>query len=177
MRVTDTHYFFWKHEFGQWTKRVMTDQQGTNFNCAEQYMMYQKAKLFGDIEIAEMILDEPRPNRQQELGRMVSNFKEEIWNQWKYSIVLSGNILKFTQHSDLKKRLISTYPKVLVEASPYDIIWGVGLAASDDRILDEKNWLGQNLLGQVLMTVRDLLMKDSDYEDNKGTRTFTTPPS
>jgi len=175
MRITNTHYFFWKHEFGQWTKRVMTDQEGTNFNCAEQYMMYQKAKLFGDDIIAELILDEPLPNKQQDLGRKVSNFNKEIWNKWKFSIVLSGNILKFTQHPDLKHHLISTHPKVLVESSPCDIIWGVGLAADDDRILDEKNWKGQNLLGQVLMTVRELLIKDSKNENYQGI--LTPPPS
>lgn len=175
MRVTDTHYFFWKHEFGQWTKRVMTDKEGTHFNCAEQYMMYQKARLFGDDEIAEMILEEPRPNKQQELGRMIANFNQNIWDKWKFSIVLAGNILKFTQHADLKGRLLSTGNKILVEASPYDKIWGVGLSASDDRILDEKNWQGQNLLGQVLMTVRELLIKDSEHENYQGT--LTPPPT
>lgn len=161
MRVTDTHYFFYQHEFGQWTKRMMVDNQGIFYNCCEQYMMYQKAILFGDNEIAEEILEETNPRTQKNLGRKVKNYDQTLWDTWKFNIVFSGNLLKFTQHDDLKKRLIDSYPRKLVEASPVDTIWGVGLAAGNDAILDEKNWRGQNLLGECLMAVRDVLMREN----------------
>ena len=158
MRETDEYYFFWKHQFGHWTKREMLDPDGITYNCCEQYMMYKKAKLFRDSDIAEKILAEPEPSNQQKLGREVSGYNSEIWNENKFGIVWYGNYLKFSQHSDLAERLISTGNKVLAEASPYDLVWGVGYAAESDEILDSENWRGENLLGKVLMSVRSALL-------------------
>lgn len=158
MRETNKYYFFWKHQFGQWSKREIVDEQGTTYNCCEQYMMAQKAKLFKDKRSYFLIMTEERPRQQQELGRFILNFNQKIWDKNKEKIVFEGNLLKFYQHKDLKEKLIATFPKILVEASPFDLIWGVGLEAEDDLILDEKNWKGQNLLGKVLMKVRDEIM-------------------
>lgn len=151
----DDFYFFWKHEFGQWTRRDITDEFGRTYNCCEQYMMFQKSLLFGDYDIADKIMLEKRPSVQQDLGRKVKNFNTEVWDRSKEEIVYMGNLLKFDQHPDLKNRLIRTGYRVLVEASPFDKIWGVGLAESDDAILDPENWQGENLLGEVLMRVRN----------------------
>lgn len=153
-------YFFWKHQFGQWTLRDMKDNEGIVYNCCEQYMMAQKARLFDDISAFEKIMTEKNPEKQKELGRGVRNYNQGIWEENREIIVYEGNTLKFTQHEDLGKRLIATHPAILVEASPYDLVWGVGLSAKDPLILDEKNWRGLNLLGKALMRVREDLIKN-----------------
>lgn len=154
MKETDQFYLFWKHQFGQWTLRDMSDPDGITYNCCEQYMMYKKAKLFSDHEMANQILKEKDPSTQQKLGRQIKGFIPEKWDNHKIGIVWYANYLKFTQHQDLKKRLLATENKILAEASPYDLIWGIGFRANDEMALDEKNWKGQNLLGKVLMSVR-----------------------
>ncbi|MGH1433029.1 MAG: NADAR family protein [Lewinella sp.] len=157
MRETDDYYFFWKHQFGQWTLRNMVDVDGIEYNCCEQFMMYKKAILFGDKAIAQQLLAEKDPSAQQKMGRLIRGFKAELWDKHKLGIVWYGNYLKFTQHPDLQERLLQTGDKILAEASPYDLIWGVGLGAKDDNILDSANWRGQNLLGKTLMSLRALL--------------------
>ncbi|MFK7935018.1 MAG: NADAR family protein [Saprospiraceae bacterium] len=154
MRETDKFYLFWKHQFGQWTLRDIQDTDGKVFNCCEQYMMYKKAELFKDKEIAEKILTENDPSSQQKLGREIKGFIPEIWDANKIGIVWYGNYLKFTQHEDLKKRLLATGNRIMAEASPYDLVWGIGFRAKNDLALDQKNWRGQNLLGKTLMLVR-----------------------
>ncbi len=157
MKETDHYYLFWKHQFGQWTLRDMQDPDGVKYNCCEQYMMYKKAKLFADIEIADKILEESDPSIQQKLGREIKGFDSKIWDNHKIGIVWYGNYLKFTQHQDLADRLLATGNKILAEASPYDLIWGIGFRATDDNALDEIKWRGQNLLGKTLMSVRGAL--------------------
>ena len=157
MKETNQYYLFWKHQFGQWTLRDFQDPDGINYNCCEQYMMYKKAQLFSDLEIAQKILKESNPSNQQKMGREIKNFDPIIWDNHKIGIVLYGNYLKFTQHKDLKERLLATENKTLAEASPYDLIWGIGFRATDEKALDEKNWKGKNLLGKTLMLVRAAL--------------------
>lgn len=157
MRETELYYFFWKHQFGQWTLKDITDPDGKTYNCCEQYMMYKKALLFNDSEMSDKILNEREPALQQKMGREIRNFDAGLWDRNKVGIVWYGNYLKFTQHDDLKKRLLETGNKILVEASPYDLIWGVGLGASDNKILNQNNWKGLNLLGKTLMSVRAAL--------------------
>lgn len=157
MRETENFYFFWKHQFGQWTLRDIVDPEGVKYNCCEQYMMYKKAQLFSDIETAKKILHELEPHNQQNLGREIKNFNSSLWDRNKVGIVWYGNFLKFTQHQDLKERLLATGEKILAEASPYDLIWGVGYRDDDDAILDINNWKGNNLLGKVLMSVRSAI--------------------
>ncbi len=161
MRETEKYYFFYEHQFGQWTKRDIIDPDGVTYNCCEQYMMVKKARLFNDITMAEKILQEPSPYQQQKMGREISGYQQALWDRNKYGIIWFGNYLKFTQHVDLKERLLATGNKILAEASPVDKVWGIGLAADDDHILDETNWTGQNLLGKALMSVRDSLKKSA----------------
>lgn len=120
-------------------------------------MMYKKARLFGDEATAKRILEEPAPANQQKLGRQVSGFDARQWDNHKVGIVWYGNYLKFSQHQDLRMRLLATGNKILAEASPYDLIWGIGYRAKDEKALDPAEWRGQNLLGQVLMSVRSTL--------------------
>lgn len=157
MKETDDFYFFWEHQFGQWTKKEIKDVDGTVYNCCEQYMMAKKALLFNDDATLKKIMETDSPKRQQALGREVKNFEPHIWDQHKYAIVWFANYLKFTQHQDLAQRLINTGDRVLAEASPYDLVWGIGFRAEDPQALDIANWQGQNLLGKVLMSIRDAL--------------------
>jgi ribA/ribD-fused uncharacterized protein len=152
---TDEFYFFWKHEFGQWTKREIVDLLGRRYNCCEQYMMFHKALLLGDFEVATVIMSEQDPKEQQALGRKARGYRQDVWEANRIRIVYEGNMLKFTQHQDLRKRLLDTFPRLLVEASPSDCVWGVGLSEDNPLILNPRNWRGMNLLGAVLTCVRD----------------------
>lgn len=156
MRITQTHVYFWKSYFSQWCKSPFMEDSIT-FQTAEHYMMYHKAKLFGDKEIAAKILNANHPKDVKALGRQVSNFNKDVWDQHCDSIVIKGNLLKFSQNSLLLAQLQVHSDKIFVEASPVDLIWGVGLHENDDLILDESNWTGQNKLGNALTTVAQLL--------------------
>jgi len=152
--------FFWKTEspFSQWYPAVFT-VEGLRFNCAEQYMMYRKALLFDDGEMARKILDSGSPRTQKALGKNVRHFVELVWDENCREIVYTGNHAKFTQNPPLKAALFATAGTTLVEASPHDRIWGVGLAEDDSRIHDRKKWRGQNRLGEILARLREDLMK------------------
>lgn len=136
----------------QWFRSTIKEE-GISFNCVEQYMMYKKAKLFGDENIAQQILNTTQPITQRKLGRKVKNFKKKIWNKHKYDIVKKGNRLKFEQNIDLKRKLLETSGKYLVESSPTDKIWGIGLSMKDPLICNPDNW-GENLLGHILVELR-----------------------
>ena len=157
-RVTETHIYFWGSFYSQWAKYSFIDKDnGLEFTSAEQYMMFQKAVLFKDKDSAKAILQTQNVKKQKALGRKVKNFDPLIWDQNKFSIVTRGNYLKFSQNQDIKKELLNSGNKVLVEGSPYDKVWGVGLKWDDDRILDDSKWNGENLLGKALIEVRDQL--------------------
>jgi len=157
--------FFWGHTvkdeitkacFSQWFPCEFVDN-GVVYKTAEHYMMAAKARLFDDNEILELILEAHSPNEAKNLGRKVKNFNSEIWDHHKYQIVIQANQLKFSQNQDFKEFLLSTEDKVIVEASPYDKIWGIGMLESDESINNPLLWNGENLLGFALMEVRDLL--------------------
>lgn len=117
-------------------------------------MMAEKAALFGDEATRAMVLDASTPGAAKALGRQVRNFDETTWLANRYSIVVRGNAAKFSQNTDLGLLLKQTGSRILVEASPVDRIWGIGLAHDDDRASDPNSWLGLNLLGFALMQVR-----------------------
>ena len=123
-------------------------------------MMEQKALLFGNVEIAQKIMETEDPSVHKALGREIVGFVEEIWNQHKYQFVLNANMAKFSQNEPLKEFILSTGSKILVEASPYDKIWGIGMRASDENITNPSLWQGQNLLGIALMEVRETLRQN-----------------
>lgn len=152
--------FFWKQEspFSQWhpTRFVVA---GKEFSCAEQYMMHGKAMLFGDAEVAKRILASTSPKTHKALGRKVSGFNEGLWNKERERIVYEGNHAKFTQNPELLEALLATAGTELVEASPLDRIWGVGLGEEDPRIQNPSQWRGLNLLGKVLTRLREDLLK------------------
>lgn len=157
--------FFWGHTvkdeitkscFSQWFTGPF-EENGIVYKTAEHYMMAGKARLFNDAEILEKILKAPSPNQVKSLGRKVKNFDPKLWNEHKYEIVKQGNLLKFSQNKKYKDFLLSTGDKILVEASPYDTIWGIGMLETDSRAENPLLWNGKNLLGFALMEVRDEL--------------------
>lgn len=125
------------------------------YTSAEQYMMAEKARLFGDEKIRTEILRTSDPRKCKALGRKVKNFDKAVWDKRKENIVRNGNFEKFMQNSALRSFLLSTGDKVLVEASPTDRVWGIGLGKNNPDALDPKKWRGQNLLGFILMAVRN----------------------
>ena len=127
------------------------------YSCAEQYMMAEKARVFGDEEIRQKILVSNDPKEIKALGLQVKNFDAETWSRVASDIVVKGNVQKFGQNPILCQFLLDTGKKILVEASPYDAIWGVGMQESDVGVDNPDNWKGSNLLGFALMTVRDIL--------------------
>lgn len=159
MRITKHHVFFWRGVFSQWhlCNFVVNEVQ---YNCAEQFMMASKAKLFNDLESLEKIMNTNDPRQQKKIGRNVKGFNKDVWDANAKSIVFTGNKAKFEQNQELKLELLSTENKVLVEASPYDKIWGVGLEEADDRILDPANWQGTNWLGEVLTNLRNVMKNE-----------------
>jgi ribA/ribD-fused uncharacterized protein len=156
--------FFWGHTqkkegvvdkscFSQWFPSPFV-VDGERFPTAEHFMMHGKAMVFGDVEAAKRILSVDDPSNVKALGREVKGFDSARWETHRFEIVVNGNRAKFSQHEELKRFLLSTGASVIVEASPHDTIWGIGLKQSDDDAQDARRWRGLNLLGFALMKVR-----------------------
>lgn len=128
------------------------------YSSMEQYMMYQKAICFNDIEISEKILSTDDVSKIKRLGREISNYDENYWNGVRQIIVYEGLIAKFSQNKDLKNKLIETKDCFLAECAVKDKIWGIGLSMSDPNRFNKDLWNGKNLLGYALMKVRDKLL-------------------
>lgn len=131
--------------------------EGDAYPTAEHWMMAGKARMFSDDKALAAILAAGSPKQAKALGREVRGFDAARWDDAKREIVMSGNLAKFSQHKELGQFLLSTGNKVIVEASPVDRVWGIGLAADDQRAENPLQWRGENLLGFVLMDVRDQL--------------------
>lgn len=153
MKITDKYVFFWNGIYSQWYTSPMVINDIT-YICAEQYMMHQKALFFNDTEIAEKIMLTSDPRDQKQLGREIKNFDKLRWDKVNFQIVYNANYAKFTQNEDLKKQLLETGNKIMVEASPYDQIWGIGMGEEESGIDNPMNWKGQNLLGWVITLVK-----------------------
>lgn len=152
----DQFVFFFRGPLSQWHPSEFRIE-GKTFVCAEQFMMYCKAEIFADHETARKILAARSAADQKSLGRQVTGFKEGTWRLFREGVVFTANLAKFTQNADLGETLLSTKDRVIVEASPKDTVWGVGLGEDDPRILDPSQWRGTNLLGKALMQVRSCL--------------------
>jgi hypothetical protein len=169
--------FFWGHSssfegidktcFSQWYASPFT-VNGDHFYTAEHWMMAQKARLFDDQEIYEKILKVSHPAEAKALGRKVRAFDAARWDASKYKIVLLGNYYKFSQHPELKSFLLNTNTRIIVEASPVDAIWGIGMAQDHPDVYAPHLWKGENLLGFALMELRDLLGQDIKEEALKA---------
>lgn len=158
------YLFFWGHtpvRAGEVDKAVLSQWypapftlDGVRYATAEHYMMAQKAARFADRVAFATIIASDSPGKAKALGRAVANFDDATWQAARFDIVCAGNLGKFSQNPALQTFLLNTGDKILVEASPQDRIWGIGLAASDPRAADPRQWQGENLLGFALMQVR-----------------------
>lgn len=161
---TPDYLFFWGHHqsgnsitkscFSQWFPANFVIDS-VRYSSAEHFMMAEKAKLFNDMDVHQKIIGAATPDEAKSLGRKVKGLIEELWVINRFGIVVQGNIAKFSQNPPLKDYLLSTGSKVLVEASPVDNIWGIGLAEGDERARNPVLWQGLNLLGFALMQTRD----------------------
>ncbi|WP_297907403.1 NADAR family protein [uncultured Parabacteroides sp.] len=158
--------FFWGHSdrakgqakacLSQWYPcSFIVDEQ--YYNCMEQYMMAEKARVFGDEEVYDMILREYNPMNLKKMGRKVKNYNDDIWKSKRYDIVVKGNMAKFSQNTKMNLFLEETVNKVIAEASPKDMVWGIGLEEMHEDAIKPGKWPGENLLGFALMEVRDTL--------------------
>jgi ribA/ribD-fused uncharacterized protein len=166
----ETKYlFFWGHTpkqqgvvdkscFSQWYPAPF-EVAGDTYATAEHWMMAEKARLFDNDEVRRRILAVQHPAEAKKLGRAVVGFDPHVWDAQKYDLVTVGNYQKFSQHRPLKEYLLNTGSRVLVEASPVDAIWGIGLATDHPDAMQPAKWPGQNLLGFALMEVRDQLRR------------------
>ncbi|MEU3499705.1 NADAR family protein [Streptomyces hundungensis] len=142
--------------FSQWWPSPFT-VDGVEYATAEHWMMASKARLFGDAEAERAALTAANPALAKKAGRMVRGFDEAAWRRERYGIVLAGSLHKFGQDEALRDYLLATGDRVLVEASPLDRIWGIGLAADAPEAEDPRRWRGLNLLGFALTEARERL--------------------
>lgn len=164
MRTTDTHIYFWGGKNNVFSNfyEVYVLHKGKIFFSSEHAFMYEKAITFGDEKAAKSIRSLRSPRDVKKIGRLVVGFDEAIWDRKKFDVMYNVLYSKFMILGGLRKDLKDTANRILVEASPLDLEWGVGFRENDDRILDERNWFGKNLLGLALMKVRAQMF----YEEN-----------
>ncbi|MBE2999186.1 NADAR family protein [Nocardiopsis sp. HNM0947] len=157
------YLFFWGHRkppsgvsascLSQWWEAPFT-VDGKTYRTAEHYMMAGKARLFGDVGSERRILAAEHPGDAKALGRGVAGFEQGAWEAARYGIVVEGSVAKFGRHPELAAFLLGTGARVLVEASPGDRVWGIGMAKDDPDVGDPRCWRGLNLLGFALMEAR-----------------------
>ncbi len=153
---TDKHIFFWDGIYSNWHPAEI-EYKGHKFENTEQAFMWEKAMYFKDTETANKILKTPNPSENKKLGRQVKGFDSDVWSNVCFNIMFDVNLAKYTQIEKFRKELINTGEKILVEASPYDKIWGIGLGEYEAFRTPEEKWPGMNLLGKVLIKVRSHL--------------------
>lgn len=157
--------FFWGHTpaadghigetcLSQWWQCCF-QVDGIKYSCAEQYMMAEKARMFGDEEMLAKIMGTTYPKEMKAYGRAVKHFDKGVWDDACYDIVKKGNEAKFSQNAKLREFLSGTKKRILVEASPRDRIWGIGMGKDNPHAQDPLKWRGRNLLGFALTEVRD----------------------
>ena len=151
--------FFWGGPFSQWARSSFVID-GVTYGTAEQYMMAQKALTFGDHDIFNEIMKTKGPSEQKALGRKIENFNKDVWEAKCKQVVYDANYAKFTQLKSFYNALMATGDTELVEASPEDKIWGIGLSEDDPRAQDKSQWQGTNWLGEIITQVREDLKKE-----------------
>jgi ribA/ribD-fused uncharacterized protein len=162
------YLYFWGHQpqrdggvgkgcLSQWWHAPF-EADGVEYATAEHWMMARKARLFGDAQAESRAIAATHPRQAKAAGRSVRGFDQQVWERECYGIMVEGNLRKFGQHSELREYLLGTSSRVLVEASPLDRVWGVGLGVEDERLRDPAQWRGLNLLGFALMEARTRLL-------------------
>jgi len=169
MSKKERYRFFWGGEFSNFHTSYFTDAEGATYSCTEQYYMAKKALFFEDQYHYEKIMNEKCPRTQKKYGRKVVNFDEKKWygefadeNPAK-KYMYEGNYLKYTQNKKLKNMLINTAINGdLVEASPYDKLWGMGMRADEFGATCKRFWRGKNWLGEILTKIRDEIIEEEE---------------
>jgi ribA/ribD-fused uncharacterized protein len=151
--------FFWNGTYSQWEPSKFT-VDGIEYNTAEQYMMAKKALVFKDQESYDMIMYANNPRDQKAFGRRVKNFDADVWSVISREVVYQANYAKFTQNPKMREELMATGDLEIVEASPVDKIWGIGLGENDPKAWDKATWEGTNWLGEAVMRVRQKLREE-----------------
>ena len=159
--ISDDVFLFWHPPsvFSQWTLSLFTVDL-VEYNCAEQFMMASKARLFGDDTALSALLAADDPREQKRLGQHVRHFDHELWQSEYENIVLHGNLAKCSKNEEMHLVLIQPDDRRLAEASPHDTLWGIGLSAYDPRASSPDSWCAHNLLGQALENAREILRRD-----------------
>ncbi len=171
MRKTDKHLFFYGGPaiYSNWYPAKFVDTvTNLEFANSEQAWMWYKAHFFGDIVTRDLIAKQTNPGEVKKLGRQIRGFNGQTWDLVGSAFMVYVNYLKYSQNAEMAKELLDTGTLTLVEASPYDTIWGVGLGVHDPLIDDPANWRGQNRLGVALGKVRDLLWQDIKGQKEPG---------
>jgi ribA/ribD-fused uncharacterized protein len=165
--ATPKYLPFWGHQpepdgtagrgcLSQWFEAAFV-VEGVRYRTAEHWMMAEKARLFGDPEAERAAIDAPNPALAKAAGRTVRDFKDDVWVRERLEIVARGSTHKFAAHPDLREFLLRTGSRVLVEASPRDRVWGIGMGARNENAENPAAWRGLNLLGFALMEARERL--------------------
>lgn len=160
--MPERFHFFWSGLFSQWAHSPFVIDN-VAYGCAEQYMMAEKARLFGDEVRENLIMSNSDPRTQQRLGRQVQGYEQKVWDAHCQFAVLRASRAKYVQHEPSRKALLAI-PKgrTLVEASPHDRRWGIGLERDDPRAQKRSTWKGTNWLGEILTRVRDEILAEQD---------------
>lgn len=152
----DEFVFFWGGSFSNFSKvSEGVEYKGKIFPTSEHAFMYGKALQFKDLDIAKQLETAKTPKDAKRLGRKVKGYDDEVWSDVRYEIMKEVCLSKYTRSPYHKRQLLNTGTKELVEASPYDKVWGIGMSKDDNGVEDRRNWKGENLLGKVLMEVRE----------------------
>lgn len=168
-KIKNGFNLFWGGPYSQWSIYPFIFNN-IQFNCNEQFMMYGKSLVCGDRETAELIMKEKDPSSQKKLGRKVKGYSDDIWNEEKsMMVVYIANYFKFTQNTEAYNHLMNDPSNEIVEASPYDRIWGIGLSADRPQSWNKNSWRGENRLGRCIDQVRKYekyaLQEDIDYHN------------
>jgi len=146
----------------------------TTYNCVEQYMMAQKARLFKDMETYNLIMDTSLPSEQKIMGRKVKNFDKDVWDAYAERIVYQGIYYKFSQNRHLLDAIMAEDCDLFVEAAPNDLIWGIGLNESKAKQIPETDWPGKNQLGKLLTQIRNFFRSYNEHTGLIGPPTSAT---
>lgn len=162
MKQIDKYLFFYgnKDHFSNFFQANFIINEIT-FSCGEQYIMYNKAIIFNDLDTANKIINESKPSKMKNLGRKVKNFNDKIWKENRELIAYDGLYAKYKQNNDLYDKILDTEDLEIIEASPTDTIWGIGMSITNPDIINKKLWRGSNILGKNLMNVRSQLLYES----------------
>lgn len=160
--ITDNYVFFYGGIYSQWFLCEF-EIYNQKYNCAEQFMMAQKAIMFKDKETCDKIMQTNNPYTQKKLGKTVKNFDKTIWELRCKDIVITGNLGKFGQNTRLREQMLETGSRRFVEASPTDKIWGIGIGLPEilkeimqpvPHVIGPNEWQGTNWLGECLDYVK-----------------------